>query len=60
MAPRLVTTTQAADILGVTPETVRSFARRGKLRIAMHPPNGFLFDAREVERLAKRRQQGNA
>ncbi len=55
----LLTTAQAAQQLGVTPETVRSFARRGLLTVAMRPPNGFLFTARDVQRLVKQRAKDN-
>ena len=54
-----VTTAQAADRLGVAPETVRAYARRGLLDVAMRLPNGFMFKARDVDRLAARLAKGN-
>ena len=43
---------EAAELLGVTPTTLRNWERRGKLRPRRHPINRYRLDARaELEHL---------
>jgi excisionase family DNA binding protein len=50
----LVTVTEAADILGVSPSTLRNWDRAGKLKAKRHPFNDYrLYERRQLERLLK-------
>lgn len=51
---RLITTTNAAKLLGVTTMTARHYAERGLVR-AVRMPLGWLLDAEDVRRLAEER-----
>jgi excisionase family DNA binding protein len=51
---RLITTAQAARVLGVTTMTARHYAERGLIR-AVRMPLGWLLDAEDVARLASER-----
>ncbi|HEY8455035.1 MAG TPA: citrate synthase [Actinopolymorphaceae bacterium] len=58
-APRWLTTQQAADLLGVKPETIYAYVSRGML--TRHPGadrRSSRFDRTEVERLAARARRG--
>jgi excisionase family DNA binding protein len=52
-----ILTNEAAVILGVSPETVRSWERCGRLSAVKTPGGVRLFCRRDVERLAHERQQ---
>lgn len=44
----------AADLLGVTPQTVRNWVARGRLRAHRHPVNGYrLFELAEILKIAE-------
>lgn len=49
---RVLLTSDAARLLGVSASTVASWARRGRLRHRLTARGVRLFDARDVERLA--------
>lgn len=50
----LVTVTEAAEILGVSPSTLRNWDRAGKLKAKRHPFNGYrLYERRQLERILK-------
>ena len=58
-SPRWITTQQAADLLGVKPETVYAYVSRGVLARHRGPDRrSSRFDRIEVERLAKRNRRG--
>ena len=43
---------EAADLLGVSRQTLRNWEEKGKLRVFRHPMNGYrLFLKRDVEKL---------
>lgn len=47
---------EAAEVLGVTPQTVRNWVARGRLQAFRHPVNGYrLFDLAELSELAASR-----
>ena len=55
--PRLMRTAEVADVLQVSTRTVARFVASGDLKPAMRLPGlrgAFLFDPRDVQRLAKR------
>jgi len=57
-----LTVTAAADLVGVSPSTLRNWDRQGKLCPARHPVNGYrLYLRHELERLLdlSRRRSGN-
>ena len=56
----LLTTTEAAPLLGVTDRRVRQLAEAGLLRAAIDTPWGRLFDRAEIERLAAERKARGA
>lgn len=44
-----VQTTEAAEILGVAPDTLRKWAKRGEIPMHRHPANGYrLFKCSEL------------
>lgn len=50
-----LTTSQAAEFLGVSAGTVRNWERAGRLRAHRHPINGYrLFDPRDLKDLLRR------
>lgn len=49
----LISTTEAAKILGVTDSLVRRWGREGKLRVVEFGPRAKLLDRSEVVRLSK-------
>ena len=56
MKVQLLTTSEAARIIGLTPAGVRAASARGALRIAQRTARGVrLFDRREVERFRSAR-----
>lgn len=49
---------EAARILGVSPNTVRNWAERGKLKEYRNPANGYrLFDPRDLEALLRQTRE---
>lgn len=45
---------EAAELLGVSPSTIRNWERTGSLPATRHPVNGYrLFDRRDLERLLR-------
>ena len=50
-------TNEVARVLNVTPETVRSYERVGRLRAVKTASGLRLFDRRDVERLAQQRRE---
>jgi DNA-binding transcriptional MerR regulator len=57
--PLLLTASDAARILGVTPAAVRLMHTTGKLKLAARTASGMrLFENEEVERLAAERREG--
>lgn len=57
MAIRLISTQEAANILGVTGERVRQLAKRGQLRVAVLGPMGRrLYDTEDVLALRSARE----
>jgi citrate synthase len=58
---RRLTTKEAAELLGVKPETVYAYVSRGQLSSRRAPGGrGSTFDAAEVETLARRNRRENA
>ena len=56
--PRFLTAADAAQILGVTPATVRQMAQHGRLRVAATTFSGIrLFDLKDVQRMEQKRQK---
>lgn len=56
-----VLTAEAAEILGVSQNTVRTWARDGKLPVRRNPANGYrLFKRSELERFLRRIEAGAA
>jgi excisionase family DNA binding protein len=51
----LLTTTPAAELIGVKPDTVRSLVRRGLLDAIRTPTGQYLYRRRDCERLGRRR-----
>lgn len=48
-------TAEAADILGVSQNTVRTWAKDGKIPVHRNPANGYrLFKRRDLEQFLKR------
>ena len=59
--PLLLTASDAARILGVTPAAVRLMHTTGKLKLAARTASGMrLFENDEVERLAAERREASA
>lgn len=53
-SPDFLTVTEAAEILGVSPSTLRNWDRAGKLKAKRHPFNGYrLYERRQLERILK-------
>ncbi len=49
---------EAAELLGVSPGTVRNWARNGDLREHRHPVNDYrLFDRRDLDALLRRTRE---
>ncbi|AZM59643.1 MULTISPECIES: citrate synthase [unclassified Streptomyces] len=60
-ADRRLSTREAAELLGVKPETVYAYVSRGQLSSRRtHGGRGSTFDAREVEALARRNRRESA
>ena len=51
----LITIKKAAELLGVSEQTLRRWDKRGKLRAARHPMNGYRMYSRD--RIVKLRKQ---
>ncbi len=52
---QLLTTTAAAQRLGVVPQTIRRCVRRGELKPFITPPSGWLFKDSDVDKLGRLR-----
>ena len=49
---KIITVKEAADMLGVTPLTLRNWDKRGKLKALRHPMNNYRVYSREsIEKL---------
>ncbi len=47
-----LTVKEASQILGVNPETLRRWDKKGKLKAKRHPMNNYrIYKAREIERI---------
>lgn len=55
MKPELLTTSTAARILAIAPDTVRLWERKGKLHAIRTASGVRLFDRSEIEMLAEQR-----
>jgi len=51
-----ITTTEAARLLGLSPDMTMIIAKRGELAAYKVGPRSVLFDSRDVERLAEQRR----
>ena len=50
-----LTIKEAAEIFGVTPQTIRNWDNKGKLKAFRHPMNNYrLYDRSELEKIAKK------
>ncbi len=59
MTTTLITIQDAAKILGVNPETLRRWDRKGKFKAKRHPINGYrLYDSNDIKTLLKKIQKG--
>jgi excisionase family DNA binding protein len=57
----VLTIKAAAEVLGVSEQTLRRWDRAGKLRVKRHPMNGYrLYPRRPVLELQRRIRQGSA
>ena len=55
----LMTITQAAEYIGVTPLTLRNWDKSGKLRVVRNPINGYrLYDKEELDNFLLQLQPG--
>src|SRR4051795_2247213 len=60
-AERRLSTREAAELLGVKPETVYAYVSRGQLSSRRGPSGrGSTFDAKEVEALGRRNRRENS
>jgi excisionase family DNA binding protein len=51
----LITIKEAAELFGVTPQTIRNWDRKGKLKASRHPMNNYrLYNRRELEKIVRR------
>lgn len=57
MTTGTLTTSQAANLLGVTPTYVRRLVREGRLAVAEATMSGYLLDAESVRRFQEERHQ---
>jgi len=61
MTNKLITVRKAAGILGVNPETLRRWDRKGKFKAKRHPINGYrMYDVSVVRLLLNKIQKGVA
>lgn len=59
MANKLITIQDAAKILGVNPETLRRWDRKGKYPAKRHPINGYrLYNEKDINALLKKIEKG--
>lgn len=55
MKKGFLTTKEAAEVLGVSPMTLRRWDQNGKLKVARHPMNNYrLYRSNDIKRLAKK------
>ena len=55
MTNKLITIQDAAKILGVKPETLRRWDRKGKVVAKRHPINGYrLYNEKDIKALLKK------
>ena len=59
MTNKLITIQDAAKILGVNPETLRRWDRKGKYVAKRHPINGYrLYNEKDIKALMKKIEKG--
>ena len=61
MVNKLITIQDAAKILGVNPETLRRWDRKGKYVTKRHPINGYrLYNEKDIKALMGKIQKGES
>ncbi len=55
---QLLTTTAAAQRLGIHPQTLRQAVRRGEVKPFITPPSGWLFKVADIDKLGRLRHNG--
>ena len=61
MINKLITIQDAAKILGVNPETLRRWDRKGKYAAKHHPINGYrLYNEKDIKALMGKIQKGES
>jgi len=61
MVNKLITIQDAAKILGVNPETLRRWDRKGKYSAKRHPINGYrLYNEKDIKALLKKIEKGES
>ena len=61
MVNKLITIQNAAKILGVNPETLRRWDRKGKYVAKRHPINGYrLYNEKDIKALLKKIEKGES
>jgi site-specific DNA-methyltransferase (adenine-specific) len=61
MDNKLINVKRAAEILGVNPETLRRWDRKGKFKTKRHPINGYrLYNLSDVTTLQAKIQTGDS
>ncbi len=61
MTNKLITIQDAAKILGVNPETLRRWDRKGKYAAKRHPINGYrLYNEKDINALMGKIQKGES
>lgn len=55
MEKNYITIKEAAEILGVSPMTLRRWDKKGKLKASRHPFNGYrIYNRKEIEKIYKK------
>jgi len=50
-----LTIKEAAEIFGVTPQTIRNWDKKGKLKTFRHPMNNYrMYDRSELEKIVRK------
>ena len=58
---QVITIQEAAKLLGINPETLRRWDRKGKFKAKRHPINGYrLYNAKDINTLLKKIQNGES
>jgi len=61
MTNKLITIQDAAKILGVNPETLRRWDRKGKYVAKRHPINGYrIYDEKDIKALLNKIEKGES